>query len=124
MSDSHAGFQHLWKGHRETLKATTVEDYFGGGLVAKSCPTLATPWTETRQAPRSVGLSGQEYWSGLPFPSPGDLPGQGSNTGLLHCRQIRHQLSYDYFNPHHLPLQTTPCSPFWQAGGLSGQHSC
>ena len=49
----------------------------GGGLVAKSCPTLATPWTATCQAPLSMGFSEQEYWSGLPFPSPGDLPDPG-----------------------------------------------
>ena len=35
---------------------------------------FATPWTVARQAPLSMGFSGQEYWSGLPFPSPGDLP--------------------------------------------------
>ena len=45
----------------------------GGGLVAKLCLTLATPWTEAHQAPLSMGLSRQEYWSGLPFPFPGDL---------------------------------------------------
>ena len=41
-----------------------------GGLVAKSCLTLATPWTVACQAPLSMGFSRQEYWSGLPFPSP------------------------------------------------------
>ena len=46
----------------------------GGGLVTKSCPTLAIPWTVACQAPLSMGFSRQEYWSGLPFPSPGDLP--------------------------------------------------
>ena len=35
----------------------------GGGLVAKSCPTLATPRTVARQAPLSMGFSTQEYWS-------------------------------------------------------------
>ena len=35
---------------------------------------LATPWTAALQAPPSMGFSRQEYWSGLPFPSPGDLP--------------------------------------------------
>ena len=49
----------------------------GGGLVAKSCPTLATPWTVAHQAPLSMEFSRQEYWSGLPFPSPGDLPDPG-----------------------------------------------
>ena len=36
-----------------------------------------TPWTAARQAPLSTGFAGQEYWSGLPFPSPGDLPNLG-----------------------------------------------
>ena len=42
----------------------------GCGLVAKSCPTHAIPWTVALQAPLSMGFSRQEYWSGLPFPSP------------------------------------------------------
>ena len=36
----------------------------------QSCPTLATPWTATHQAPPSMGFSRQEYWSGVPLPSP------------------------------------------------------
>ena len=48
-----------------------------GGLVAKSCPTLATPWTVACQALLSKGFSRQEYWSGLPFPSLGYLPDPG-----------------------------------------------
>ena len=35
---------------------------------------FATPWTGAHQAPLSMGFSRQEYWSGLPFPSPGDFP--------------------------------------------------
>ena len=43
-----------------------------------SCAQLfATPWTVTPQAPLSMGFSRQEYWSGLPCPSPGDLPNSG-----------------------------------------------
>ena len=38
---------------------------------------FATPWTVARQAPLSMGFPRQEYWSGLPFPSPGDLPSSG-----------------------------------------------
>ena len=38
---------------------------------------FATPWTVARQAPLSMGFSRPEYWSGLPFPSPGDLPDPG-----------------------------------------------
>ena len=49
----------------------------GGGLVTKLCPTLVTPWTIALQAPLSMGFSRLEYWSGLSFPSPGDLPNLG-----------------------------------------------
>ena len=51
------------------------------GLVAKSCLTLATPQTVACQAPLSIGFSRQEYGSGLPFPSPGDLPDPGIKPG-------------------------------------------
>ena len=39
--------------------------------------SFATPWTVAPQASLSMGFSRQEYWSGLPFPSPGDLPDPG-----------------------------------------------
>ena len=39
--------------------------------------TFATPWTVARQTPLFMGFSRQEYWSGLPFPSPRDLPDPG-----------------------------------------------
>ena len=39
--------------------------------------SFATIWTVARQAPPSMGFSRQEYWSGVPFPSPGDLPDPG-----------------------------------------------
>ena len=42
---------------------------------------FATPWTVAYQAPRSMGFSRQEYWNGLPFPSPGDLPNPGIKPG-------------------------------------------
>ena len=38
---------------------------------------FVTPWTVALQAPLSMGFPRQEYWSGLPFPSPGDLPNPG-----------------------------------------------
>ena len=41
---------------------------------------FATPWTVAYQAPPSMGFSRQESWSGLPFPSPGDLPDPGIET--------------------------------------------
>ena len=61
---------------------------------------FAIPLTVVYQASLSMGFSRQEYWSVLPFPSPGDLsdPGifltQGSNPGLLHCRQTLYPLSH------------------------------
>ena len=58
-----------------------LEPSGGVGLVIKSRPTLVTPSTVARQAPLSVGFSRQEYWSGLPFPSPGDLPNPGIEPG-------------------------------------------
>ena len=42
-----------------------------------------TLWTVARQAPLSMGFSRQEYWSGLPFPSPGDLPNSGTKPESL-----------------------------------------
>ena len=42
---------------------------------------LVTPWTVAHQAPPSMGFSRQECWSGLPFPSPGDLPNPGIKPG-------------------------------------------
>ena len=53
--------------------------------VTQSSPTLCEPMEE---------LSRPEYWSGQPFPSPGDLPNPGIEPVLLHCRWILYQLSY------------------------------
>ena len=54
---------------------------------------FATPWTVAYQLPLSMGFSRQEYWSGLPFPSPEIFLTQGLNLGLLHCRQTLYRLS-------------------------------
>ena len=66
-----------------------------------------TPWTVAHQAPRSMGFSRQEYWSGLPFLSPGNLP----NPGLLHCRKTLYPLNHkgshtreELWLPGHLKL--------------------
>ena len=54
----------------DTMKKVKVKSF--------SCVRLfATPWTIDYQAPPSMGFSRQECWSGLPFPSPGDLPDPG-----------------------------------------------
>ena len=62
--------------------------------VAQSCLTLATLWTVAHQASLSMGFSRPEYWSGLPFPPPGDLPIQGSNLHLLHWQADSLPLSH------------------------------
>ena len=59
---------------RSIAEIICVHAFCYGGLVTKTCPTLATPWTVAGQAPLSMEFSRQEYRGGLPFPSPGDLP--------------------------------------------------
>ena len=51
------------------------------GASSAACSVMSdsvTPWTAAHQAPLSVGFSRQEYWNGLPSPSPGDLPDPGN----------------------------------------------
>ena len=62
---------------------------YGGGLVAKSCSTLGTPWTIACQGPLSMGFSRQAYQNGFPFPSPEDLPDPG-------IEPTTHALQVDY----------------------------
>ena len=58
-----------------------------------SCVQLfATPQMVAYQALPSMGFSRQEYWIGLPFPSPADLPNPGIEPGLLHCRPTVYRL--------------------------------
>ena len=49
--------------------------------IVQLCPTLCDPTDVAYQAPPSMGFSRQEYWSGLPLPSPGDLPDPGIEPG-------------------------------------------
>ena len=56
--------------------------------------SFATPWTVACLAPLSMGFPRQEYWSGLPFPSPGNLPDPGSNPCLLHWQAESLPLSH------------------------------
>ena len=60
---------------------------------------FGTPWTVAYQVPLSMGFSRQGYWSGLPFPSLGDLP----NLGLPHCRQTLYRLSHQGSPSSQLP---------------------
>ena len=60
---------------------TVLKILCGDSVFMKSCLTLATPWTVPCQVILSVGFSRQEYWSGLPFPSPGNLLSPGIKPG-------------------------------------------
>ena len=73
--------------------------FFYCSLVAKSCPTLWTPWAVDCWALLSMGYSRQKYWSGLPFPSPGDLPDSGVET-----RSLETSLSGRFFTAEPLLL--------------------
>ena len=63
-------------------------------LVTQSCPTLCNSTDCSLPASSVHGILQQEYWSGLPLPSPEDLPDPGTDPGLLLCRQILYHLSY------------------------------
>ena len=55
---------------------------------------FVTPWTVAHQAPPSMGFSSHEYWSGFPFPSPGDLPNPAIEPGSPRGRQMLYHPSY------------------------------
>ena len=69
------GFSSIWTENFQMYKLGLQKAVGGGGgFVAKSCPTLATPRTEKPGRLQSMGFSRQEYWSGLSCPAPGNLP--------------------------------------------------
>ena len=86
----------------------------GGGLVTQSCPTLVTPQTSARQAPLSMGFSRQEFWSGLPFPSPGDLPNLGIEPGspALQADDLLNELNME----NQVKWQVSLLWPAWSHG--------
>ena len=70
-------------------------------LVRQSCPALCDPMDYiAHQTPLSMEFSRQEYWNGLPFPSPGDLPDPGIKLGSPALQAdfylLSHQVSPDY----------------------------
>ena len=74
----------------------------------QTCPTLVTPWTVPHQAHLSMGFSRQAYWSGLSFPTPGDLPNPGIEPMVLASPALAARffttvppgrLHYSYSNP-------------------------
>ena len=80
LSNTKVEFLRVYKSVFVKLRGSKVKHCFFLKVKVKSlsCVQLfATPWTGVYQAPPSMGFSRQEYWSGLPFPSPGDLPNPG-----------------------------------------------
>ena len=74
-----------WKNRSESMGVARVDgkDQRGGcvcvcALSLSHVQLFSTPWMVAQQAPLSIGFPMQEYWSGLPFPSPGDLPEPGT----------------------------------------------
>ena len=74
-----------------------LESYMHAQLLSR-VRLFVTLWTVARQAPLSMGFSRQEYWSGLPFPPPGDLPDPETEPRLL--RLLHWQA--DSLAPRHL----------------------
>ena len=60
------------------LNLSFMYSVYGGDSVSQLCLTFATLWTVAHRAPLSMGFLGQESWSGLPFPSPENLPYPGT----------------------------------------------
>ena len=84
------------------------------GCVLSHVRLLATPWTGAHQAPLSMEFPRQAYWSGLPFPSPGDLPDTGvepASPALTGGFFITEPLGKPCLALEPLPGTTTPSSP-------------
>ena len=76
---------------------------------------FVTAWTTAHQAPLSMGFSRQEYCSGLPFPSPGDLP----DPGIEPTSPVSPALESGFFTPE------LPGKPIWEGSTLkSEKKSC
>ena len=73
-----------------------------------------TPWTVAHQAPLSMGFPRQEYWRGLPFPSPGDLPHPGPGVSALHSAKP----------PPPVPLTNLNLSTLVAAAAAASLQSC
>ena len=94
-------FVNIFKGDRAKylvdtcIKAVGAEWFFEFCvLVAQSCLALCDPTNCGLQVPLSMVFPRQDYWNGLPFPPPGDLPDLGIGHSLLHCRLILYLLSF------------------------------
>ena len=84
-------------------------------MCAQSCPTLFNSMDCSPQSPLSMGLSRQEYWSGLPFPPPGDLPNPGVEPMSLTSPALQ---------AGSLPLAPPVLRSLYVSGGVCGTLPC
>ena len=92
-------------------------------LLLSHVQLFETPWTIAYQAPLSIGFPRQEYWSELPFLSPGDLPTQGSNLSLLHWQVDSLPLSHQKSPECRFLRNNRPLALRFQASVLCCQAS-
>ena len=102
------------------LKSLIVSCSWAGGLVAQCC-LFVTLLSIACQAPLSMGLFRPEYWSGFPFPPPGDLPDPGSKPGSPALQADSLCLSHQG-NPHH-SLELKIPERLYYLSHASGRHS-
>ena len=102
------------------MKQPRREATAGAGSIAESCPALATPWTEARRAPLSVGFSRLQYCGGLPFPSPGDLPDPGIEHGSPARQADSSPPELRLLSIHVIYLSNLPPKPVLAGGGVGG----
>ena len=108
--------------HNELIKTMLL--LFNCQVVSNSFATL---WTAASQAPLSMGLPSQEYWSGLPFPSPGNLPSIGTEPTFP---ELRMGGSVVEFSPAtreaqvHFLAHAAMASPFQASLWLSWRRIC
>ena len=92
LSDLYQFYFLVIPGYQESQKQTSQKERKQKKVKSLSLVQLfATPWTVAYHAPLSMGFSRQAYWSGLPYPSPGDLPDPGIKPS--HSRQMLYHLS-------------------------------
>ena len=103
----------LWTEICYTLKDQSLENgllcifqAIGNILYFSLIQVFATPWAVALQAPLSVGFSRQEYWSGLTFPSPGDLP----HPGIEPMSLVSPALVGEFFTTGATDIKTVRCA--------------
>ena len=94
-------------------------------LVAFMSNSFATPWTVAHQAPLSVGFPRQEYWSGVPFPSPMDLPNPGIEfeSAALACGFFTIEPPREAIYKRQMRINVHVCAIVGFPGGSDGKES-